>query len=258
MKLRWGIKWNKKKLILVLSLVIVVALTSFMMFRKAAVVRGGIPEWVPANLQAEIKSLDTTNPQVKSLISEIQSIHVKDPKNPPQDLIIRIENEIADIQYQESKYVPSNSNQPTADEKSHLKDVPTFPTDGKPYRLITPDTKGEDFSKCINPSDERLYDFTSVVILPYADLMSGAEKLDQSDMSPGMKGDPNTGIIEYSIFNPKTGEEICDTAKFSGTGSLTAVKVVGTTVYYQCKNGGFLEFDTSFPISTKLISQIPQ
>lgn len=258
MKLRWGIKWNKKKLILILSLVIVVALTSFMVFRKAAVVRGGIPEWVPASLQAEIKSLDATNPQVKSLISEIQSIHVKDPKNPPQDFITRIENEIADIQYQESNYVPSTSNQPTSDEKAHLKDVPTFFTDGKPYRLITPDTKGEDFAKCINPSDERLYDFTSVVILPYADLMSGAEKLGQSDMSPGMKGDPNIGIIEYGIFNPKTGEEICDTAKFSGTGALTAVKVTGTAVYYQCKNGGFLEFDTSFPIATKLISQIPQ
>ena len=247
---------NKRKLVLILSLVIVVALSSFMLFGKKATIKSEIPEWVPQDIQAEIKSLNPTDPMVKLLISEIQSTHVKDPQNPPQELISRIEGEIKEIKYQKSIYVKSGPSQPTPEEQAHLHDVPTFPTYGKPYRLITPDSK-EEFAKAIDPDNKRLYDFASVVILPYAHLISGSDKLDQSAMSPGMKGDPNIGIIEYSIFNPKTGKEIGDIAKFPGTGTLTAVKVVGTTIYYQCKNGRYLEFDTSIPINMERISQIP-
>lgn len=248
---------NKKKLVLVLSLVIVVTFSSFMLFGRKSTIKSEIPEWVPQNVQAEIKSLDATDPAVKLLILEIQSTHVKDPKNPPQELISRIEGEIKEIKYQESIYVKSGPSQPTPDELAHLHDIPTYYTNGKPYRLIYPDSKDDDFAKAINPTEKRLYDFTSVVILPYAHLVSGAEKLDQSDAAPGMKGDPNTGIIEYAVIDPKTGNQTIDIAKFPGTGALTAVKVVGTTVYYQCKNGGYLEFDTSIPIDMKRISQIP-
>lgn len=82
---------NKKRLIIIVSLVVAVSLSSFVLFKnKKEEVTGGMPEWVPKNLQEEIKSLDVnkiTEPQIKLLMSEIQSIQVKDPKNPPQSLI---------------------------------------------------------------------------------------------------------------------------------------------------------------------------
>ncbi len=253
---------NKKKLILVLSLLSIVALSSFMLFRGVAV-RGGVPEWVPQNLQEEIKSLDATKPEVKMLISEIQSIHVKDPKNPPQDLIERIKNEIEGIKYKESIYVPSTPSQPTPDEIAHLKDVPTFYTAGKPYRLITPETSEEEFDKSLPTDQLKMYDFTSTVTLPYAMLISGSQKADLSLIAPGMKGDPNLGIIEYAIEDPAgKGGEIGDTSTFSGKGAPTAVKVIGTVVYFQFKNGESLAFDTSYPSdgktpSMKFVSEIP-
>jgi len=124
------------------------------------------------------------------LISEIQSIHVKDPKNPPRDLIERIKNEIKEIKYQESIYVQSTPSQPTPNEIAHLKDISTFYTAGKPYRLITPETSGEEFDKSLPPDELKMYDFTSTVLLPYAMLISGSQKADLSRIAPGMKGDP--------------------------------------------------------------------
>ncbi len=254
---------NKKKLILVLSLLSIVALSSFMLFRGVAV-RGGVPEWVPQNLQEEIKSLDATKPEVKMLISEIQSIHVKDPKNPPQDLIERIKNEIEGIKYKESIYVPSTPSQPTPDEIAHLKDVPTFYTQGKPYLIIDlVHADRETLGKNVDPSELKMFDFTSTVTLPYAMLISGSQKADLSLIAPGMKGDPNLGIIEYAIEDPAgKGGEIGDTSTFSGKGAPTAVKVIGTVVYFQFKNGESLAFDTSYPSdgktpSMKFVSEIP-
>lgn len=253
---------NKKKLILVLCLLSVVALFSFKLSK--VVVRGGVPEWVPQNLQEEIKSLDATKPEVKMLISEIQSIHVKDPKNPPQDLIERIKNEIEEIKYQESIYTPSAPSQPTPDEIAHLKDIPSFYTQGKPYLII--DLVHADrgtLCKNVDPSELKMYDFTSTVLLPHAMLISGSQKADLSLIAPGMKGDPNLGIIEYAIIDPAgKGREIVNTSTFPGKGAPTAVKVIGTVVYFHFKDGENLAFDTSYPSdgktpSMKFVSKIP-
>jgi hypothetical protein len=256
-----GQKMNKKKLILVLFLFCIVALSSFMLFREV-VVKGELPEWVPQNLQEEIKSLNATDPEVKGLILEIQSIHLKNPKNPPQELIERIKNEIEGIKYQESIYV-STPSKLTPEEIAHLKDIPTFYTEGKPYCIIDlVHADRETLVKNVDPSELKMYDFTSTVILPYAELTSGSQKADLSSVAPGMKGDPTLGITEYAIIDSKTGKEIGDTSTFPGKGAPTAVKVIGTVVYFQFKNGEILAFDTSYPLngntpSMKFVSVIP-
>ena len=79
--------------------------------------------------------MNANDPEVKRLILEIQSTHLKDPKNPPQELIEKIKNEIEVIKYQKSVYVPTPG-KPTPEEIEHLKDIPTFNTQGKPYLLI--------------------------------------------------------------------------------------------------------------------------
>jgi len=253
---------DKKKLILVLLLLCIIPLFSFVLFRSIAA-KGGIPEWVPQSLQKEIKSLNATKPEVKMLISEIQSIHVKDPKNPPQDLIARITREIDEIKYQESICVPSTPSQPTPDEMAHLKDIPSFYTQGKPYLIIDlVHADRETLVKNVNPSELKMYDFTSTVLLPYAALISGSQKADLSLVAPGMKGDPTLGIIEYAIIDSKTGKEIGDTSTFPGKGAPTAVKVIGTVVYFQFKNGEILAFDTNYPSngntpSMQFVSKIP-
>ena len=74
---------------------------------------------------------------------------------------------------------------------------------------------------------------------------------------------PNLGIIEYVIIDPAgKREEICSTATFKGKGAPTTVKVIGTVVYFQFKNGEILAFETSFPPdgkthSIKFVSEIP-
>jgi hypothetical protein len=177
---------NKKKLILVVALLCIVALSSFMLF-KGMIVKGSIPEWVPRELQTEIKSLNANDPEVKRLILEIQSTHLKDPKNPPQELIEKIKNEIEVIKYQESVYVPTPG-KPTPEEIEHLKDIPTFNTQGKPYLLIDlVHADRETFAKHTPTLELKMYDFTSYVAFPYAELTSGSQKADLSSIAPGMK-----------------------------------------------------------------------
>ena len=249
---------NKKKLIIVVIIAAVVAAgVVFVTFRRNSA-EAGIPKWLPKNLQAEIRSLDYKNPRVKLLISEVKNIHVKDPAHPPQSLIEKIEYQIKEIKYQKSNHKPYTPSKPTPEEEANLKKVPTFYTAGKPYQLATPNkTTGMDFYKSLPTDQLRWYDFTSVVVLPYAELDSGSEKADLSSVAPDMKGDPNLGIISYVIEDPKTGKEIFNTVKFPGKGAPTAVKVVGTTVYYKFKNGEMMAFNAKYPPSYKFISKIP-
>ncbi len=249
---------NKKKLIIVVIIAAVVASgVVFVTFRRNSA-EAGIPKWLPKNLQAEIRSLDYKNPRVKLLISEVKNIHVKDPAHPPQSLIEKIEYQIKEIKYQKSNHKPYVPSKPTPEEEANLKKVPTFYTAGKPYQLATPNkTTGMDFYKSLPTDQLRWYDFTSVVVLPYAELDSGSEKADLSSVAPDMKGDPDIGIISYVIEDPRTGKEIFNTVKFPGKGAPTAVKVVGTTVYYKFKNGEMMAFNAKYPPSYKFISKIP-
>jgi hypothetical protein len=252
---------NIKVVILVLSLLSIVALSSFMLF-KGMILKGSIPEWVPQELQTEIKSLNANDPEVKRLILEIQSTHLKDPKNPPQELIEKIKKAIEVIKYQESVYVPTPS-KPTPEEIEHLKDIPTFNTQGKPYLLIDlVHADKETFAKHTPTLELKMYDFTSYVAFPYAELISGSQKADLSSIAPGMKGDPTLGIIEYVIHNSKTRDAIDGIAHFPGKGAPTAVKVVGTVVYFKFKDGEILAFDTRYPStgnkpSMQFVSKIP-
>jgi hypothetical protein len=252
---------NIKVVILVVALFCIVALSSFMLF-KGMIIKGSIPDWVPQELQTEIKSLNANDPEVKRLILEIQSTHLKDPKNPPQELIEKIKKAIEVIKYQESVYVPTPS-KTTPEEIEHLKDIPTFNTQGKPYLLIDlVHADKETFAKHTPTLELKMYDFTSYVAFPYAELISGSQKADLSSIAPGMKGDPTLGIIEYVIHNSKTRDAIDGIAHFPGRGAPTAVKVVGTVVYFKFKDGEILAFDTKYPStgdkpSMQFVSKIP-
>jgi hypothetical protein len=146
----------------------------------------------------------------------------------------------------------------TSKEEENLKKVEPFYTAGKPYILATPNKSTEiDFAKSLPTDQLKMYDFTSVVFLPYAELFSGSQKADLSSVSPGMKGDPNLGIIEYVVEDPATGKEICNIAKFPGKGAPTAIKVVGNIVYFEFKNGELLEFNTQYPPTYRFVHTMP-
>ncbi len=219
-----------------------------------------LPAWLPKNLRESVSKLNPEDSAVKALVAEINSIHIKDPSNPPELVIEKIEHQISGIKRQESLHKPikrsPQSKKMPLSPKEMAKDS-AFPY--KPH-IIYPDDP--DFAKAtmFPASFTGQYKITSAVEMPYAILYTMVERGKQDKNVTGRsKGDPTLGIIMYTIINPDNGYQQINGkfANFPGYGAPTAVKIIKNIVYIRFANGKLLAFDTKYPPEMHFVLKIP-
>ncbi len=249
------------KKLLVFAVIVALLVTGIIFLNfKSNSAEAGLPSWLPENLKTEVVNLNQKDPAVKALITEINSMHIKDPSNPPEFVIEKIEHQISGIKRQESlhkpiKRSPESKKMPLSPKEMAKESALPF----KPHIIYPNDpdfAKATMFPSCFTSQ----YKITSVVEMPYAALYTMVEKGKQDKNVTGRsKGDPTLGIIMYSILNPDNGYQQINGkfAKFPGYRAPTAVKIVKKIVYIRFANGKILAFDTKYPPEMHFVTKIP-